>query len=60
MPDAAAVHVLSGVRAPIASREIRRAAASGKPLAGLVPQLVEEYIVKESLYLPARAGRGGK
>ena len=59
-PNGAGVHVLSGVRAPIASREIRRAAATGRPLAGLVPPLVEEYIAKESLYRPARTGRGGK
>ncbi|HEV2378510.1 MAG TPA: nicotinate-nucleotide adenylyltransferase [Terriglobia bacterium] len=59
-PDGAGVHVLAGVRAPIASREIRSAAARGRSLAGLVPPLVEEYIVKESLYRPARAGRGGK
>jgi len=59
-PDGAGVHVLGGVRAPIASRQIRHAAAQGRSLAGLVPPLVEEYIVKESLYRPARAGRGGK
>lgn len=59
-PDGAGVHVLGGVHAPIASREIRRAARRGGSLAGLVPPLVEEYIVKESLYRPARAGRGGK
>jgi nicotinate-nucleotide adenylyltransferase len=59
-PDGAGVHVLGGVRAAIASREIRRAAAMGRSLAGLVPGLVEEYIVKEALYRPARAGRGGK
>jgi len=59
-PDGAGVHVLAGVRASIASRQIRRAAARRRPLAGLVPPLVEEYIVKESLYGPVRAGRGGK
>jgi len=64
LPDGAVVHVLSGVRAAIASRDIRRAAASGRSLAGLVPPLVEEYIRKEGLYRSVRAGRragrGGK
>jgi nicotinate-nucleotide adenylyltransferase len=59
-PEGAEVHVLGGVRAPIASREIRRAAEAGRSLAGLVPPLVEEYIVKESLYRLVRTGRGGK
>jgi len=64
LPDGAGVHVLSGVRAAIASRDIRRAAATGRSLAGLVPPLVEEYILKEGLYRSVRAGRragrGGK
>jgi len=56
LPGGAGVHVLSGVRAPIASRDIRGAAAAGRSLAGLVPPLVEEYIVKEALY----GARGGE
>lgn len=63
LPDGAGVHVLSGVRAAIASREIRNAARGGRPLSGLVPPLVEEYIRKEELYRSernGRAGRGGK
>ncbi len=64
LPSGAGVHVLAAVRTPVASREIRQAAAAGHPLAGLVPPLVEEYIAKEDLYRPARAGRragrGGK
>ncbi|HEY6292697.1 MAG TPA: nicotinate-nucleotide adenylyltransferase [Terriglobia bacterium] len=57
LPDGAGVHVLSGVRAAIASRDIRRAAANGRSLGGLVPPLVEEYIAKEGLYRSVRAGR---
>jgi len=61
LPGGTGVHVLSAVRSPVASREIRRAAAAGQSLAGLVPPLVEEYIAKEDLYRSARrAGRRGK
>jgi nicotinate-nucleotide adenylyltransferase len=63
LPGGAGVHVLSGVRAAIASREIRSAARAGRSLVGLVPPLVEEYIQKEELYRSGRndrAGRGGK
>jgi nicotinate-nucleotide adenylyltransferase len=50
-------HILAGVHVPVASRDIRRAARTGQPLAGLVPPPVEEYIVKEGLYCPGRPGR---
>ena len=64
LPSGAGVHVLSGLRSPVASRDIRQAAAAGRSLAGLVPPLVEEYIAKEDLYRAARArrraGRRGK
>jgi len=60
LPAGAGVHVLSGVRAAIASREIRSAASTGRPLAGLVPPLVEEYIRKEELYRSERDGRAGR
>jgi nicotinate-nucleotide adenylyltransferase len=45
-----AIHILQGVDAPVASRDIRQAVAAGKPVTGLVPKLVEEYILKEGLY----------
>jgi len=48
-----AVHILRGVATPIASRDIRRAARAGQSLAGVVPKLVEEYILKEGLYRSA-------
>ena len=44
------LHVLRGVEVPVASRDIRRAIKAGRGVAGLVPPLVEEYIVKEGLY----------
>ena len=51
-----AIHLLRNVDSPVASREIRQAARVRKSITGLVPELVEEYILKEGLYLPA-AGR---
>ena len=45
-----AIHLLHGVDAPVASRDIRQAVRARKPITGLVPKLVEEYIGKEGLY----------
>ncbi|MBZ5514458.1 MAG: nicotinate-nucleotide adenylyltransferase [Acidobacteriia bacterium] len=50
------VSILRGVNVPVASREIREAVRAGRPTTGLVPPLVEQYIVKEGLYRPARRG----
>ena len=50
-------HVLGGVHVPVASRDIRREARSGRPLIGLVPPAVEEYIAKEGLYRPEHPGQ---
>jgi nicotinate-nucleotide adenylyltransferase len=47
-----AIHLLRGVDAPVASRDIRRAVRAGKPITGVVPKPVEEYILKEGLYRP--------
>jgi nicotinate-nucleotide adenylyltransferase len=44
------VQVLHGVDAPVASRDIRQAIRAARPVTGLVPRLVEEYILKEGLY----------
>jgi nicotinate-nucleotide adenylyltransferase len=46
-----ALHVLRGVHMPTASRDIREAVAARRPVTGLVPPLVEEYIKKEGLYV---------
>ncbi|MBI3934082.1 MAG: nicotinate (nicotinamide) nucleotide adenylyltransferase [Acidobacteria bacterium] len=44
------VHLLTSVEADISSSEIRRLASEHQPLTGLVPEAVEEYIQKLSLY----------
>jgi nicotinate-nucleotide adenylyltransferase len=50
------VSVLRGVDVPVASREIREAVHAGRRVTGLVPPLVEQYILKEGLYRPALSG----
>ena len=49
-----AVHMLQGIDMHVASSDIRDAVQAGRRVTGLVPPLVEEYIRKEGLYLPAR------
>jgi len=44
------VHLISSVHVDISSTEIRRRAASGRSIRGLVPATVEEYICKQALY----------
>ncbi len=51
------LHVLRGVHMPVASHAIRKAIRAGRSVTGLVPPLVEEYIVKEGLYRPRRGGK---
>ncbi len=51
------LHVLSGVSSPVASRDIREAVRAGRGATGLVPPLVEQYILKEGLYRPGKSGR---
>jgi len=46
------LHILWGVHMPVASHAIRKAIAAGRSVTGLVPPLVEEYILKEGLYRP--------
>ena len=48
------LHVLKGVQMHVASHAIRQAIGSGRTVTGLVPRLVEEYILKEGLYGPHR------
>ena len=50
------LHLLRGVHMPAASHAIRRAIRSGQSVTGLLPPLVEEYILKEGLYRPRRRG----
>ena len=51
------LHILRGVDVPVASRKILDAIRARRPVAGLVPPLVEEYIWKEGLYRPGRTGK---
>jgi nicotinate-nucleotide adenylyltransferase len=48
-----AIHLLHGVAARVASRDIRQAVRARKSISGLVPKRVEEYILKEGLYGPS-------
>jgi nicotinate-nucleotide adenylyltransferase len=45
-----AVHLLQDVDSAVASRDIRQAVRARQSISGLVPKLVEEYILKEGLY----------
>ncbi len=51
------LHVLRSVEVPVASRDIREAMRKGRRVSGLVPPLVEQYILKAGLYRPDRTGR---
>jgi nicotinate-nucleotide adenylyltransferase len=42
--------LLTGLSEPVSATAIRRRAAAGKPLSGLVPPAVAEYIAKQRLY----------
>lgn len=50
------LYALEGLDEAIASRHIRQAIRAGRPVSGLVPRLVEEYILKEGLYRPGHHG----
>lgn len=51
------LHILRGVDVPAASSQIRAAFRARRRMAGLVPPLVEEYILKEGLYRPVGTGQ---
>ncbi|MGH9470090.1 MAG: nicotinate-nucleotide adenylyltransferase [Terriglobia bacterium] len=44
------VHLLNGVDVPVSSSDLRAALRKGRSVAGLIPPLVEEYIMKEGVY----------
>lgn len=48
------LRILRGVDMRVASRDIREAIRAGRPIGGLVPAVVEEYIRKEGLYRAER------
>jgi nicotinic acid mononucleotide adenylyltransferase len=45
------------VDVPVASRDIRDVISAKRHVTGLVPPLVEEYILKEGLYHPEKLRR---
>jgi len=51
------LHILAGVDVPVAARDIREAIRARLRVTGLVPPLVEEYILKEDLYRPRLGGK---
>jgi nicotinate-nucleotide adenylyltransferase len=51
------VWVLGGVEVSVASRDIRQAVRANRSVTGLVPPLVEQYILKGGLYRPRRGGK---
>ena len=46
------IHLLASVHSDVSSSAIRRMAAAGEPLSGLIPLAVENYIRKAKLYGP--------
>jgi nicotinate-nucleotide adenylyltransferase len=54
------LYILPNVEVPLASTDLRRAIQQSREISGLVPPLVEQYILKEGLYRAAKKLRGGK
>jgi nicotinate-nucleotide adenylyltransferase len=51
------LHILSGIDVPAASSEIRESIEKGQDVKGLLPPLVEEYIIKQGVYARPRRRR---
>lgn len=54
------LHVLPHVEVPVASTDLREAIRQKQSIQGMVPPMVEEYILKEGLYQAANQLHGGK
>jgi nicotinate-nucleotide adenylyltransferase len=54
------LHILPHIEVPVASTDLRQAISQRKPIAGMVPPMVDEYILKEGLYRAANQLHGGK
>ena len=54
------LHILESVHVQVASRDIREALRARRRIAGLVPPVVEKYILKEGLYGQKRRADGGR
>jgi nicotinate-nucleotide adenylyltransferase len=53
-PGCPAILLIDAATAPVSSTEVRRAAAAGEPLAGLVPDAVARHIRRYNLYAGIR------
>lgn len=54
------LHILPRVEVPVASTDLRQAIREKQSIKGMVPPMVEEYILKEGLYRAANQLHGGK
>ena len=54
------LHILPDVEVPVASTDLRRAIQQKQSIKGLVPPMVEQYILKEGLYQVADQLHGEK
>lgn len=54
------LHILPRVEVPVASTDLRQAIREKQSIKGMVPHMVEEYILKEGLYQAANQLHGGK
>ena len=54
------LHILPHVEVPVASTDLRQAIREKQSIKGMVPPMVEEYILKEGLYRAANQLHGGK
>ena len=54
------VYILPHVEVPVASTDLRRAIQQKQSIKGMVPPMVEQYILKEGLYQVANQLHGGK
>ena len=53
------LHILPHVEVPVASTDLRRALQQKQDIRGLVPPMVEQYILKEGLYRSVKRLYGG-
>ena len=56
--SATRMHTIEVPALAISSSDIRRRVAFGEPIKYLVPETVEQYILKSGLYVPSRAAGG--
>jgi nicotinate-nucleotide adenylyltransferase len=54
------VYILPDVEVPVASTDLRRAVQQNQDIKGMVPPMVEQYILKQGLYQAATQLHGGR